>query len=621
MHAFHIASEEDLRRIEAQPYAAFMAHSSVFSALGAAAAQHPQRRALSYIQSAAHEDKHLSWTYEAFIADVRRAANLFRELAGDAEARVAMLLPAIPQAYFTLWGAETAGTICPINYLLSEAHIGELIRASGASILVALGPNPDLDIWSKVPGLRQSCPNLLHVLAVGGAPGALDFEAVHRAKRGNSLTFDPGIAAGTRAALFHTGGTTGAPKLAQHTHGNQLHASWGAAQMYAMTSDDVIINGFPLFHVAGSFVFGLSALLSGAEVLLPTLLGMRNAEFVRRYWEVVQRHRVTLLAAVPTVISTLLGTPCGSADIGVVRALLTGGSPLPPELATAFEDSFGIPVRNILGMTECAGVISIEPFHAPRIPGSCGLRLPYTSVVASPEGAAAQPCPPGQSGILRVRGPNVGPGYTDARRNAATFSDDGWLTTGDIGHIGEDGRIYITGRAKDVIIRSGHNIEPGVIEDALMRHEDVEFAAAVGEPDEYAGEIPVAFVVLKPGSNLDMLQLVEFAARHIPERPAVPKRIDVLSSLPLTAVGKVYKPALRLRAIERVITDRLRAHPIGWQARAQGREISSGLFVAFSCDEEPPPGDLQKAVKALMSPFAIPWGWETASLEVSSSRS
>ncbi len=226
-------------------------------------------------------------------------------------ARVAMLLPPIPQAHFTLWGAEAAGVVCPINFLLNSGHIAELIDAAQANILVALGPNPELDIWSRVPGLRAACPRLKHVLAVGGAPDALDFDAQLRAMPGDRFTFARRPQRDDIAALFHTGGTTGAPKLAQHTHGNQLHASWSAAQMDAMDERDVILNGFPLFHVAGSFVYGLSALLSGAAVVLPTQLGLRNAAFMQQVWRFVERERVSVLATVPTVIARAQRRRCG----------------------------------------------------------------------------------------------------------------------------------------------------------------------------------------------------------------------------------------------------------------------------------------------------------------------
>ena len=212
-----------------------------------------------------------------------------------------------------------------------------------------------------MPALRAACPRLKHVLAVGGAPDALDFDAQLRAMPGDRFTFARRPRRDDIAALFHTGGTTGAPKLAQHTHGNQLHASWSAAQMDAMDEHDVILNGFPLFHVAGSFVYGLSALLSGAAVVLPTQLGLRNSAFMQQVWRFVERERVSVLATVPTVIAALNGVDAVDADLARVRLLLTGGSPLPTELAVAFEQRHRIPVRNILGMTECAGVISIEP--------------------------------------------------------------------------------------------------------------------------------------------------------------------------------------------------------------------------------------------------------------------
>jgi fatty-acyl-CoA synthase len=153
--------------------------------------------------------------------------------------------------------------------------------------------------------------------------------------------------------------------------------------------------------------------------------------------------------------------------------------------------------------------------------------------------------------VLRVRGPNVGPGYTDSRRNAGTF-EGGWLVSGDLGHVDAQGRVFVTGRAKDLIIRSSHNIDPGSIEEALLMHPAVQMAAAVGEPDEYAGEVPVAFVVLKPGAGVDATELARFAAERIAERPAVPKRIDVLPALPMTAIGKVYKPGLRLQVAARI---------------------------------------------------------------------
>jgi fatty-acyl-CoA synthase len=365
----------------------------------------------------------------------------------------------------------------------------------------------------------------------------------------------------------------------------------------------VILNGFPLFHVAGAFVFGLATLLTGGEVVLPTLLGMRHKAFVDRYWTFVERHGVSLLAAVPTVMATLLDVPPGNAQLGGVRALLTGGSPLPQELAAGFERRFHIKVRNILGMTECAGVIAIEPWLASRVPGSCGLRLPFTQIHAAGENGQALAA--GETGVLCVKGPNVGPGYTESERNAGTFTDDGWLITGDVGYVDDKGLVFITGRAKDLIIRSSHNIDPRVIEDALLRHPDVIMAAAVGEPDEYAGEIPVAFVVLRPGSMAQPQELADFAQPLIPERPAFPKRVEVLPALPLTAIGKIYKPALKAMAIRHAIAQRLAQ--AGLAARVSVDVVDEGVrqTVVFNVNDAAPRDALVGELGQLMSRFAI----------------
>jgi fatty-acyl-CoA synthase len=609
MNLHPIAAREDIARIEARPYAEFMPYRRVPEALEAASARSGGRPALVYLESADPGAPVRTWTHGEFIAVVRRTARLFSALAAGEVPRVALLLPPMPQAYFALWGAEAAGVVCPINFLLKAEHIAELVRAAQATIVVALGPHPDLDIWSHAEQLPALCPGLRHLLAVGGAPGAESFdERLAETPDGAwplvpSAT--PGGAGDETVALFHTGGTTGAPKLAIHTHANQLHAAWGAANMYGTTERDVMLNGFPLFHVAGAFVYGLSTLLAGGCVVLPTLLGLRNAAFVKRYWEHVERHRVTLLGAVPTVIAALLNVERGGVSLASVRALLTGGSPLPGELAAQFEQTFGVPVRNILGMTECAGVISIEPPRAPRTPGSCGLPLPFTEVVALAADGSA--CAAGESGVLRVRGPNVGPGYTDARRNAGTFSADGWLITGDIGHVDDQGRVFVTGRAKDVIIRSSHNIDPGLIEEALLAHPEVQMAAAVGEPDEYAGELPIAYVQLKPGATASAAALLQFACERIAERPAYPKRVELVDSIPLTAIGKVYKPALRLRAIEHAVVERLAAAGLGGRFGVQGVDEGAQLIVAFEPRGGNATAEDQIEIRRLMAPFAIPF--------------
>lgn len=226
-------------------------------------------------------------------------------------------------------------------------------------------------------------------------------------------------------------------------------------------------------------------------------------------------------------------------------------------------------------MTECGGITAIEPCAMPRTPGSVGLPIPFVTVRAVD--AAGEPVPAGDDGELQIRGPNVSPGYTDAAKNEGVFLPGGWLASGDVGQVDAQGRLYVTGRAKDMIIRSSHNIDPLMIEDTLQNHPDVLMAAAVGAPDEYAGELPVAYVTLRPGATTDAPSLLLFAEQHMPERPAVPKQIVVLDALPVTAIGKFFKPRLREMAAQQVIEDRLARHALSAAVAAQVLADSKGV--------------------------------------------
>ena len=155
------------------------------------------------------------------------------------------------------------------------------------------------------------------------------------------------------------------------------------------------------------------------------------------------------------------------------------------------------------------------------------------------------------------KGPGVFPGYLDASQNAGTLTDDGWAITGDLGTLDEDHYLFLTGRSKDLIIRGAHNIDPAIIEEALAEHPAVALAAAVGKPDAYAGELPVAYVQLKAGSSASEAELLEFAAGRIAERPALPKEVNIIEALPVTGVGKIFKPALRWEQAERVFREAL----------------------------------------------------------------
>ncbi|MBG9386575.1 AMP-binding protein [Caenimonas aquaedulcis] len=570
----------DVEALERERYESAIPARTTYGLIARAAALHGARSAFVYLPNGALGTAPRRVTYSELLAQVHRAANLFHSMGLGPEDAVAILAPNIPETHYALWGAQLAARACPINYLLQPAHIASLLKAANARVIVALGPNDELDLQPMLREVLALHPlPVLQIRAGGAMPlSTVPFQDALAAQE-DALEFDPQLGPGRVAACFHTGGTTGAPKLALHTHGNEAHTSWFAHRYYGFDEHTVEINGFPLFHVAGAFVYGLALLAIGATQVLPTLTGMRNAQFASGYWKFCEREGVTALACVPTILATLANLPV-DADISRIRVAYTGGSPLPPELAAQFERKTGIAVRNILGMTECAGLVSIEPFAAPRVPGSAGLRLPFTEVraFASRDGRTLldEPCAAGDTGVIALRGPHVSPGYSDPARNAGMF-EAGWLVSGDLGHIDAQGCIHVTGRAKDVIIRGSHNIDPSLVEEAFLAHPAVALCAVVGEPDAYAGELPVAFVTLRPGAQATAGEILAAVAPQVYERPATPKRVTVIEAMPVTAIGKIYKPALRMRAVEAKLGEVLAAACPEAAVTVSAQERGSGV--------------------------------------------
>jgi len=366
-------------------------------------------------------------------------------------------------------------------------------------------------------------------------------------------------------AYFHTGGTTGLPKIAIHSH---LNEAFVATMLQRLEPDPhVVLCGLPLFHVNGALVTGLGAFHGGWEVVLLTPQGYRGPGVMTHFWQLVERFRATSFSAVPTIFASLAALPRNGADISSLRHAFCGAAPLPPSVAREFEAAAGIPLCEGYGLTEAACISAVNPSGFGRRPGSVGLRLPHQRLQAwklNSDGHASASCAPGEVGVIGVCGPNVFPGYLRDSDNRDIWLLPGWLNTGDLGYLDQDGFLHLTGRAKDLIIRGGHNIDPAMIEDALLRHPAVALAAAVGQPDEHAGELPVAYVTLKPGASVDAAALLAAARELVTERAAVPVRIEILPQMALTAVGKVAKAELRMRAAEHVLGQLLARDGIGF---------------------------------------------------------
>ncbi|NYT70196.1 AMP-binding protein [Pusillimonas noertemannii] len=589
-----IDSLDSIPRIEARPYARSVPFASTLDLILRNARQYPDTPALLFQSEPEPGSELLAWRYDELADQILRAGALLRHAGVSRDAPVAVIAPNIPSTHVALWGAQLAGCVFPINYLLGAEHIAGLLRAADVRVIVSLGHSEQLAIQQTTQEAVRLAGGERRVFEIDPdeakpAPGS--FQALLRATEPLAGLVDE-ISPDTTAAIFHTGGTTGLPKILRHSHRNELHTSCMAAAYYCFSHGDRLLNGFPLFHVAGVFVYGLAALAVGGTIYVPTLLGMRNQRFVANAWQLFKEHGISHLGCVPTTLASLAQSheQAGVDGSCGVLAALTGGSSLPAEIASHFEARTGVPVRNIFGMTECAGIVAIEPMALPRTAGSVGLALPYTEVRALPLDEADKPrpdtfCAPGHEGVLCLRGPHVSPGYVDAARNAGTFTENGWLISGDLGYVDEQGRIFITGRSKDLIIRSGHNIDPQAIEEAFLANPDVLDCAAVGQPDRYAGELPVVFVTLKSEAACDAPQLLAKATPRIHERPAVPKQVHILKAMPTTPVGKIFKPALRRMAALNVVRDTLRQAGLLQHCEAELRDEQSSRCLIVVRDQ------------------------------------
>ncbi len=580
---------------------------STYQLLLDAARAWPDAVAMQWIPDPGDYTRRLDWTYAQLAGTVTRIANALTAVGvrrGDA---VTLSSVNTSMLYAATLAAEAAGIAAPVNPALSSERITELIRRTGSRVLVAAGPELDPQLWQRLLEVARQA-GMTAVLALRpdgarGTPPLLDGDAPagHAPdSRGPVVAYldeviagQPGRLAGADpptaddlAAFVHTGGTTGAPKIAAHTHANQLACGRGIAVCSGLAAGEGMLGGLPLFHVNALIVTGIAPMFSGARVVWPGPAGYRDKALYTRFWTIVEHYQIAAMSAVPTVYGTLAQVPV-DADISTLRVPIVGASPLPSSVREAFARHTGRHLLEGYGLTE-ATCASTWTRPGQERPGSVGRALPGQQVkaVRIGDGPWAE-CGPGETGVLVIGGPAVFAGYvTDPAPGGPRVSRegivrDGWLDTGDLGRVDAGGFVSLTGRAKDLIIRGGHNIDPRVIEEALLRHPGVRAAVAVGRPDRHAGEIPVAYVVPAGPGRFDEADLLAWAADAIDEPAARPKRIYPVTEIPVTAVGKQFKPALAADAAVRAITDALDAAGLP-DARATAAHEDGRLVVTVT---------------------------------------
>ena len=309
-----------------------------------------------------------------------------------------------------------------------------------------------------------------------------------------------------------------------------------------------------------------------------------------------------------TAISALLQRPV-DADISTLRGAFSGSAPLPIELFNRFQTVTGVQIVEGYGLTEATCLVSINPPEGTKKIGSVGLPFPHCHVrilQKTPDGF--RQCATDEVGEICIANPGVIPGgtYTEVDKNHDLFAEGVFLRSGDLGRIDADGYLFITGRAKDLIIRGGHNIDPAVIEEALMGCKGVGFVGAIGQPDIHSGELPCAYVELVKDATLTEAELLAYARAHISERAAQPKHVEILAELPKTAVGKVFKPDLRRLAITRIYNEALSNAQVAAQVTSVIEDKKRGLVARLTALGEV--SDPQ--VAQVLGQFAQGWEWE-----------
>ena len=528
--------------------------TNIAQLLQQAANEYPRHEALDFFGR--------TMNYSELLGQCRRMANALQS-AGIAKGdRVAIMLPNCPQAVISYYGALMAGaTVVQTNPLYTERELHNQLADSGARALIVL----DL-LMPRAEEARRGTK--LERIIVTSLADALPFPKswlypikrrqehpnlnveyremdVVRWKRWQRRSHETPIceevdADRDLAMLQYTGGTTGTPKSVMLSHANLMaNTVQAAAWCVSLTrGKERYLAALPLFHV-----FGMTALLNqsvyqaGSLVLVPRF----NLPMVL---DTIRRRRPTVFPGAPTMYIALLNAPgSGETDLNSIKLCVSGAAPLPREVQDRFEKLSGGKLIEGYGLTEASPVTHCNPVRGTRKSGTIGVPLPDTDArIVGPD--SLEPLPVGELGEIAVKGPQVMVGYWGKPEDTAAVLQDGWLRTGDLGTMDEDGFFTIMDRMKDVILAGGFNVYPREIEEVLFEHPAVKEAVVLGVPDEYRGETVKAYIVLKEGWQASSMQLDRWCRDRLAAYK-VPKEYEFRNDLPLSIIGKVLRRKLK----------------------------------------------------------------------------
>lgn len=476
------------------------------------------------------EDK--SYTNAELLDRVRRFATALAGVGVRANDRVGVMMPNVPEVATTYGAVNRIGAVnIPMIFLLAVPEIVHILEDSEATAIVT---SPEF-----FPNVAQACAQLRKppTIVVAGDPvpeGALSFTQLIEAATESHPIVDRNDE--DLAVVSYTSGTTGHPKGVMLTHGNMLFQARNTASILDVQEGDRAVSGLPLAHL-----FGLgAALTANMHKTTGILLRWFTAE---GFFDAVNRYKATSSGVVPTMLTYMLSHPgFDDVDWSSLRWVICGAAPLPAELAEEFEKRTGARVLEGYGLTETSPAASLMRVADPPKPGSCGRPVPNVEIVIVDDDGTEVAT--GEPGEVLIKGPNVMKGYYNMPEATAAAVVDGWFHSGDIGHLDEDGYLYITERKKDLIIRGGFNIFPRDIEELLYEHPAVLEAGVVGVPDSRLGEEVVAYIVLKSGSEATEDEILHFCRERL-AKYKTPKVARFVPALPKNAIGKILKKDLR----------------------------------------------------------------------------
>ena len=472
-------------------------------------------------------------TYEQLGETVARVAAGLKQLDIGPSSRVAILMPNCPEFVITYIAVVANGaTVVPMPPLLGVAEVTYVLSDVEADALVV---SEQLVPVGAAAVRHSRCVKHLIVSGDGAEEATAllaDLMACDQPLL-EPVDTDPD----TPAVIIYTSGTTGRAKGAILTHGNLLANVNSCRQVIEVSSDDVFVTVLPLFHSFGATACMLLPMLSGCHnVILPGFSAMQTLEAITRW-------SASLFIGVPTMFALMMQVKDpGAYDLSSLRCGFSGGAALPDDVCHGFEELYGVPLIEGYGPTEASPVVSVNPLDGTRKVGSVGLPVPGVEVMIADDDG--QPLATDEVGEVLVRGPNVMAGYHRANQLTRETLVKGWLCTGDLGKLDEDGYLYIVDRKKDLVIVGGVNVYPREVEDCIALMPQVAEVAVVGIPNRLRGELVAAHIVLHESQECTAEDVIGHCRQHLAPYK-VPKEVHFTSELPKSAIGKVLKHELR----------------------------------------------------------------------------